>query len=196
MKRALSYLAAIFLFGAPIVTRAQGPAASASGTGAPQAQPSTAAGTKLDPDKETDIRRLLDIVGTKALAAQTMDVMIKSMRPVLTNSLPPGDYREKVVELFFVKFSSKANPQQLVDLAVPVYDKCFSSQEIKSLIAFYQTPLGQKAIVTLPKITTELQEAGRKWGETAGRDSMLEVLAEHPDLAEAMKAAVQSRSSR
>jgi uncharacterized protein len=147
---------------------------------------------RIDPAKETDIRRLLDLVGTKALVAQSIDMMTKAIKPVLTNSLPAGDYREKLVDLFFAKFSSKTNVQHLLDLAVPIYDKHFSHQEIRSLIEFYQTPLGQKTISTLPKLTAELQEEGRKWGEQIGRESMMEVLAEHPDLAEAMAAAQKS----
>jgi hypothetical protein len=118
--------------------------------------------------------------------------MGKSMKPILTNSLPPGDYREKVVDLFFAKFSSRLNLQKMLDLAVPIYDKNFSQQEIRGLIEFYQTPLGQKTIATLPKLSAELREEGRKLGEAIGRDSMMEVLAEHPELAEAMNAAQKS----
>jgi len=154
-----------------------------------------AAATKIDPAKEADIRRLLDLVGTKGLVVQTMDSMSRSIKPLLTNSLPPGEYREKLVDLFFAKFSSKADVQHLLDLAVPVYDKNFSQQEIRSLIEFYQTPLGQKAIATLPKVSAEMQEQGRKWGEDLGRQCMVEVLSEHPELAAALNAAQSNTQS-
>ena len=72
---------------------------------------------------------------------------------------------------------------------MPVYDRNLSHQEIRGLIEFYQTPLGQKAIATLPKVTAELQEQGRKWGEDVGKDCMVEVLSEHPELAEGLTAA-------
>jgi len=162
-----------------------------------QQKPAAPAATpaKIDPAKEADIRKLLDLVGTKALAAQSIEAMTKSIKPVLTNSLPPGDYREKLVDLFFAKFSSKTNLQHLLDMAVPIYDKHFSHQEIRSLIEFYQTPLGQKTISTLPVLMAELQDEGRKWGETLGRESMQEVLAEHPDLLEAMSAAQKASAS-
>jgi uncharacterized protein len=151
--------------------------------------------SKIDPAKEADIRKLLELVGTKALVSQTMESMSKSIKPLLTNSLPPGDYREKLVDLFFAKFTAKADVQHLLDLAVPVYDKNFSQQEIRSLIGFYQTPLGQKAIATLPKVTAEMQEQGRKWGEDLGKQCMVEVLSEHPELADALNAAAQSTQS-
>lgn len=150
------------------------------------AQPAGLEQAKMDPAKEADIRRLLDVVGTKGLVKQLMDSMEKNLKPMMVNSLPPGDYRNRLVELFFEKFETKADPQQLIDMAVPGYDKYLSDEEIKGLISFYQTPLGQKALAVLPKLSMELQSQGSKWGQELGRQCMLEVLAEHPELAQAM----------
>jgi len=170
--------------------RAQSTPATAAKAGqSATAKAGIASQSKIDPAKEADIRKLLELVGTKAIISQTMDSMSKSIKPLLTNSLPPGEYREKLVDLFFAKFTAKADVERLLDLAVPVYDRNFSQQEIRGLIEFYQTPLGQKAIATLPKVTAELQEQGRKWGEDVGKDCMVEVLSEHPELAEALTAA-------
>src|SRR5437899_6545913 len=63
--------------------------AAASVPPAPQVKPQA----KIDPAKEADILRLLDISGAKGLAQQTMDNMQTNVKPVLMNSLPPGDYR-------------------------------------------------------------------------------------------------------
>jgi len=143
--------------------------------------------SKIDPAKETDIRQLMDVVGVDALMVQMMGSMGTSIRPLMTNALPPGEYREKLIDLFFAKFQSKADPQQLLDLIVPLYDKYLSDKEIKDLIQFYRTPLGQKSVQVMPKLIAESEEAGRKWGEGLGRQSMLEVLSEHPELEKAME---------
>lgn len=157
------------------------------------ANASDSATPKIDPAKEADIRRLLEVTGAKALAIQSMGEMSQSLKPMLTNSLPPGEYREKLVDLFFEKFMAKANAANLLDLAIPEYDKGFTREEIQGLIQFYQTPLGKKAITVLPQLMSDLQKKGRKWGEDIGRQSMIEVLAEHPEfqqqIAEAKKAA-------
>ncbi|MBS1839747.1 MAG: DUF2059 domain-containing protein [Acidobacteria bacterium] len=144
---------------------------------------------KVDPAKEADIRKLLDLVGTRVMVMQTVSSMSETMKPLLKNSLPPGDYREKLVDLFFERFMKKMDPQHLLDLAVPIYDKNFTHQEIKSLIEFYQTPLGQKTVTVLPKLSAELQQEGGKWGEQLGRETMMEILAEHPEIADAIAAA-------
>ncbi len=122
-----------------------------------------------------------------------MNDMSQALKPVLTNTLPPGDYRAKLVDLFFVKFMAKADSRTLVDLAIPEYDKNFTHEEILGLIQFYQTPVGKKSISVLPQLMSDLQQKGRKWGEDVGRQSMIEVFAEHPEfkqqIADAQKAA-------
>ncbi len=123
-------IAYFLLFGslsAQSQSRSQEPSAREQTVPAP---PPSAAQLKVDPAKEADIRRLLDLAGTKALITQTMNAMEKSIKPVLVNSFPPGEYREKLIDLFLVKFHSKADTQHLLDLAVPIYDKYLSHDEI------------------------------------------------------------------
>lgn len=123
---------------------------------------------------------------------QRMSAMESSIRPLLTSSLPPGEYRAKLADLFFEKFRTKADPDALIDLAVPIYDKYFSDDDIKSMLAFYATPVGKKMVQVLPQLTNESMEVGQKWGQETGRETMIEVLQEHPELKEAMDRAKDS----
>lgn len=187
MKNVLTALGILLLAASSTAGRTPSPKPSS-------AQPSrTAAASKIDPAKEADIRRLLELTGTKGLVEQTMAEMTKSLKPTLANSLPPGDYRDKLIDLFFAKFMAKADTQSLLDLAIPSYDKNFTHEEIRGLIQFYQTPLGKKSIAVMPQLLAESQEKGRKWGEDLGRQCMIEVITEHPEferqIEEAQKAA-------
>ena len=158
----------------------------------PQSAPAPASAAtrpKIDPAKEADIRRLLDLNGASKIIKETMESMTSSIRPVLASSLPPGEYREKLIDLFFAKFHAKADIAQLIELVIPAYDRSFSHEEIKGLIKFYETPLGQKTVSAMPQLMNEAGEAGRKWGEKVGRDCMQEVLAEHPEMEAALEAA-------
>ena len=156
---------------------------------APAAAP--AAQAKIDPAKEADIRHLLDVAGTSAVVQQVMKSTETSIRPLLANALPPGEYRSKLVDLFFEKFHSKLDTKRLLDLAVVRYDEQFSDEDIKGLIKFYETPLGQRYITALPKLTAELQQDGQALGQQIGRDSMIQVLFEHPELAKGLQEASQ-----
>lgn len=137
--------------------------------------------------KEADIRRLLELTHAEALATQAMDSMEGNLRPLMTSALPPGEYRERLIELFFAKYHAERVTQQLLEIAMPVYDKYYSDDEIKQLIQFYATPIGQKMLTVTPKVLSELQAAGQKWGEQLGRQCMGEVLAEHPEMAKALE---------
>ncbi len=164
------------------------PAQALTAGASAQSQPAATGQTPADQKKE-DIRRLLDLLGTKKLMVSSMEGMMTSMRPILENSLPAGEYRQQLVDFFIAKFKAKLDVEHLVDAAVVVYDKHFSHEEIKQLITFYQTPVGQKIASALPQITDEMRTEGESWGKRLGQDSMREVLQEHPDLAEAMQAA-------
>ena len=144
---------------------------------------------KIDPEKEAAIRRLPEVSGAKAAANQTVTGMMENMKPLLLQSLPPGEYREKLLGLFFEKFKTKLDVQQLVDLAIPIYDKYFTLEEINSLRQYYQTPIGQKILMVLPKVVTEMQSQGMKLGQKLGQESMREVLNEHPDMMQALQEA-------
>lgn len=189
MKSKMNFFACFLLF----CTTGQLYAQSASES--PKSQTSVAAVSPssqqsvVDPGKAADIRKLLEVSGVKGIMAQTMVSMGDTLRPLMAKALPAGDYRDKLVDLFFAKFQSKADPQQLVELIVPIYDKYLTDEEIKGLIQFYQTPLGQKAVNVLPRIVAESQQRGEKWGEQLGQDSMLEVLSEHPELKKALEEA-------
>jgi len=129
--------------------------------GAPQAngkQP------KIDAAKEADIRRLMALTHTTLLDKQIIGAMEANVRPAITNALPPGEYRAKLVDLFVAKYKSKLNPEELKERAIPVYDKHFSAAEIKEMIRFYETPLGQKVLKEMPVVTAELQQMGQAWG--------------------------------
>ncbi|HXH51227.1 MAG TPA: DUF2059 domain-containing protein [Terriglobia bacterium] len=158
--------------------------------------PSEDSGTpqKVDPATEADIRQLMDLAGTKATVTRTMNNMEESMRPLLLRAFPPGEYRERLVQLFFEKFHNKVNADAVMDLTVPVYAQYLTDDEVKQLIQFYHTPLGEKWISVQPKLQEDLQPRARAWGEQMGREALIEVLQEHPDLAEQLKdAAVAAR---
>jgi uncharacterized protein len=163
---------------------AGGPGQSATGTGANPADT-----PKIDPAKEASIRQLLEITGGQNRVNEIMDGMVKNMRPIMTNAFPPGEYRDKLIDLYFEKFRSKADIHQLLEFSIQIYDKYLSEEDIKGLIQFYSTPLGKKALQVLPKLSIELQGEGMKWGQNLGRQAMIEVLSEHPELEKAMEEA-------
>jgi uncharacterized protein len=187
MKTSAAVLVCLFFLGA----RSVGAQNQTAPSDAPEAAAAQTAPAPPDPAKAADIQRLLVVTGMKSLMEQTMSSIEADIRPNLERSLPAGEYRAKLIDLFFEKFHTKLSIQEFLDMAAAAYDKYLSDDDIKGLTQFYQTPLGQKTLTVLPKLTVELQTEGARRGEQAGRDAMAEVLAEHPDLAKALQDASQ-----
>jgi hypothetical protein len=193
MKASVAALAGVLVLGT--VCAAQDDSVAVAGTDSNQSVAAAARANrlpKIDPAKEVDIRRLMGVMGSKATMAQMLGDMEKNIKPLLTSSLPPGEYRERLVQVFLLKFESKLDLAAMSDLAIPVYDKYLSHAEIKGMIEFYSTPLGHKITQVLPQLASECMENGRKWGEHVGRESMTEVLAENPDLKKALEESSKS----
>ena len=157
--------------------------------------PATATTTDVDPQKAADIRRLMEVTGAGVLGVQIMRGMQTELRPIIENSLPPGEYRGQLVDLFLAKFQSIATGESLVTIVIPIYDKHFSDDEIRQLTAFYETPIGRKAVAELPKVVAESQQVGKEWGMTLGQESLNEVLTEHPELKKALEDAQKHNSA-
>ena len=152
----------------------------------PVATPQAPIAPKIDPAKETKIRQLLDVVGTRALMEQTVKSMAETSQASLARALMKNESSERFVELFYVKLQSKLNTDEFVSLIIPIYDKYLTTEDIDGLIQFYQSPLGKRALKVLPQIVQEAQAAGFQWGQRMGQEAAQEVIAEHPELKDAI----------
>jgi hypothetical protein len=176
------------------------PLASGQGTVTQQPVPAKAqeqaskSAPKMDPAKEAAIRKLFEVQGTKKSMEQVISEMSANMKPTLSKMLPPGEYQDKLIPLFFEKFQNKLKTDDLLDLIVPIYDKHLSKEDIDGLVQFYQTPLGKKMTSVLPQVLVESQTAAMNMGQELGRKAMLEVLAEHPELEKAMEDAAARKN--
>ena len=112
-----------------------------------------------------------------------MDTMLKGMEttyPVGFNAAVDGNanlspQQKKALKASagdrFVAFSQKFRKRlaEAIDYSkyireaiYPLYDKFYSEQELRDLIAFYKTPTGQKVVDTLPALLAESNVAARE----------------------------------
>ena len=57
-------------------------------------------------------------------------------------------------------------------MAVPIYAKYLTHEEIKDLLRFYESPSGAKFVSVLPQITQESMLAGQTWGANIGERAL------------------------
>lgn len=157
-------------------------ATHASAKPAVQQAPAPAASTnKLDPAKEAHIRELLEVTGAGKLGDQLLKAMLQQFRTSFTRSLPDNARAQAFINAFIDRFQKKFNPQELVEQVIPIYDKYFTDEDLTALIAFYRSPVGQRAIKVLPLVVQEGQEKGAKLGERLARETMLELQPDFPE---------------
>jgi hypothetical protein len=108
-----------------------------------------------DAEKEQDIRQLISLTGGDKVGQQMLDQMIPQMQKMLP----------QVPEAFWQEFRKKTKMSELTERLLPIYDKYYSKEDVKGLIQFYQTPLGQRVIATMPDISRESQAVGSAWGQ-------------------------------
>lgn len=111
-----------------------------------------------DSAKRADIKKLMDVTGSGKLGIQVMNQMIGAFK----------QGKMGVPDKFWEDFMAEINPNELVEMCIPSYEKHFTHAEIKQLLAFYETPLGQKLIRTQPELMQECMIAGQTWGRKLG----------------------------
>src|ERR1700734_253848 len=57
-------------------------------------------------------------------------------------------------------WGTSAPASAVTDAVVPIYAKAFSMEDLQGLIQFYESPLGQRVVKTLPEVAQSSQRAG------------------------------------
>jgi hypothetical protein len=154
----------------------------ARGTETQASRRSPDATARIDPAKEADIRQLMEVTGAKDLGQQLMDAGIAQFRASVTESQPDNPRAKQFADAFATRFEKHFDPRSLTETVIPIYDKHLSSEDLKELLAYYQSPFGQRMLKVLPEVAHESQLAGFRLGQKAAQEAMEDLKAEYPDL--------------
>jgi hypothetical protein len=112
------------------------------------------ANAQIEPQFEKDIRKLIELSGSVGSAGQLMDRMIENYKKILPD----------VPDAFWAGIREEISAEALVDKIVPIYARHYTHDDIKQLIAFYESPIGKKLQEKTPIITQESMQVGEAWG--------------------------------
>lgn len=143
----------------------------------------TAVDASADAAKEADIRNLIELTGTRDIIQASASQAIEAYREKLLAALPENSRSEEFADEFMKDYQARFNADQLTDNLVALYDKHFSAEEIKGLLQFYGSPLGQRAAKEMPVIVREAQRASQALNQSVTRDVLQELKGKYPDLA-------------
>jgi hypothetical protein len=130
------------------------PATPAPSAAAPAAE-------KVDPAKDAAIRHLMDITDTSKMGDSISSGITSQVHSVMSRSVP-ADRLQKFMGSFSQKFSESAPAGAINDNTAAVYARHFSMEDIQGLTKFYESPLGQRVLKTLPEAQQEAYSTGQQ----------------------------------
>src|SRR5882724_284941 len=135
----------------------------------------------IDPDKEADIRSLMELVGARDMMQDGINTSTEQYREKLLATVPNNEKGQAFVNAFVDAYQKRVDVDQVNDQLVDVYDKHFTDDEIKSLLEFYGSPLGQKVASEMPKISREIQTQSRTAGAKAAKEALQALKEQNPE---------------
>jgi len=165
----------------------QGSVRAASQNSSPQDTASQQQNKSIDPVKEGDIRSLMELVGARDQVQDGITASTEQYREKLLATVPNNDKGQAFVNAWVDAFQKKFDVDQVMEQLVSVYDKHYSEDEIKGLLQFYGSPLGQKVAAESPKISHEIQVASREAGTKAAREALQALKAQNPEIGQSAR---------
>ncbi len=146
------------------------PAAPAPASGAAPAAPAGGIATApvlapVSADAHKEAAALTAMIGVNQTSQQLIGIMRAQMiQLVMRSGNKPQDEAMKIVdEVLMPDFLAQQG--DLTNEIIDVWARNFTIDDLKGLEAFYQTPLGQKLIKTLPAVTQQGFQVGQAWGQ-------------------------------
>ena len=137
----------------------------------------------IDPAKEADIRSLMELVGARDAMQDFAAHGADQFRENLLASVPATDRGRQFVDAFIQDYKAKFNADDATAQLVAIYDQHFTQDDIKGLLQFYGSPLGQKFAAEMPKINGEMQAANRAFSTRIAKDVLKDLRKEFPGMA-------------
>ena len=113
--------------------------------------PTPAPASTMDPDKKALILKFIDVFGTRQALTNNFEMMLKQVE------------KEKPDEA--QKIRQRVKVDEIIERLLPIYDRNFTSEDLKAFIDFYGSPEGKKLIVTIPELMKESVSISVKYME-------------------------------
>jgi uncharacterized protein len=162
------------------------PATAQENSGQNQAKP-------IDPVKDADIRSLLELVGARDQVQDGLNNAAEQYRQNLLETVPNNDKGQAFVNAFVASYQKNFDPNQVTGQLVAIYDKHFTEDEIKGLLQFYGSPLGQRVASETPKISREVQAASRFASNRAAKEALQALRLENPEIGQSARLGIGQR---
>jgi len=147
----------------------------------------------IDPAKEKDIRSLMELTGARETIQESASAAADQYRQKVVESATNGNRAQVFADAYLADFQKKFDSDAVTGQLVGIYGKHFTDDEIKGLVEFYNSPLGQKLAAEMPMISRESQRTAEIAGSRAARLAWQDLRAEYPNSGESIRGTVAQR---
>jgi hypothetical protein len=165
----------------------QNPVSAAPQSAAVQDQSNLGQAKPIDPVKDADIRSLMELVGARDQIQDAVSNSSEQYREKLFATVPNNDKGQAFVTSFIESYQKKFDVDQMTEQLVAIYDKHYTDEEIKTMLQFYGSPVGQKVAAETPKIGREIQVVSRTTGAKAAKDALQALKAQNPEIGQSAR---------
>ena len=131
-----------------------------------------AAAQTADPAFDADVVKLMEVTGSSKLGEQIAAVVVRQVTDRIHQLLPnaPPRANEIINEVVQAKFAAalRALEGGLTARTIPIYEKYFTHDDIRALLAYYATDIGRKTIAMMPTVAQETAKVGMEWANGLG----------------------------
>ncbi|MBT5414707.1 MAG: DUF2059 domain-containing protein [Rhodospirillaceae bacterium] len=137
------------------------------------ASPATAA----DEDEKFALaQELVGAAGMNSIAEQMTQNLIVEMTRSLKQTNPQLPEKANGIVQAVVEETAEARMGDLNGQIARLYATSFTLEELQSLVAWYGSGIGKKALQVLPIIAQQSIELGKQWAGTVGQDAANEAV--------------------
>ena len=99
-----------------------------------------------DTEKIANIKRIIDLTGGDAAANQIFDQIAQTLK---ASGGPGGDR-------MLAEFRKQFDIKKFNEIAIRAYDKNLTGEDVKGILAFYESPVGKRMIQAMPNVMSDM----------------------------------------
>lgn len=125
------------------------------------------------------VRRLMELLDYEGRSKRMMAPMLETFIRLSTSDIKDEAFCEKFKKA--MQNLLNADFGELVERMVPIWEEHYSEEELDALIAFHESPVGQKLLRTLEGMRKRETEISLKWGQEQAHKYIKKLMEEEFD---------------
>ena len=116
--------------------------------------------TDIASELRADIEHLMEVTRVADMTRQMGDMMAQVLVQNIDVDTPEDVARCRIIVAEVIREFSV--DEKLIDNIIQSYARHFTHDDVRGMIAFYETPVGKKVVEVMPNLTQEGMQAGQR----------------------------------